>query len=517
MKIVTSAQMRQAEEQCGRSGLSMDMLMENAGRAVAEAIERILGNTGRNILVLVGPGNNGGDGLVAARCLRTSGWSVTLYLLAERSVADRNLALAREAAVPIMLAVEDASLVHFEECLASADAVLDAVFGTGKVRPLNGAPLETLKRVAQAKSVRPGLQVIALDLPSGLDADTGAVDPACLQADYTITLGLPKSGLFNLPGAGMAGRLEVADIGMPNECAPGVHRELASVDLVRSILPKRPLIANKGMFGKVMVVAGSPSFVGAAYLACSGAMRAGAGLVTLAIAGSLHPILASKLTEATHLPLPELSPGTNAPAGAALVRRALDGYDVMLVGCGLGHGRAETLFVKSLLLGPVGLSARIVVDADALNILSGTRDWWRRLPGDAILTPHPGEMARLTGLDLEKIQSDRLGVTEEAARNWGKTVVLKGAYTVIAAPDGRVNVSPFANPGLASAGTGDVLAGVIAGLVAQGMPLFEAATCGVYLHGKAGEMVRDMLGDAGMMASDVLPFVPRAIKAIGQG
>ncbi|MDD5039264.1 MAG: NAD(P)H-hydrate dehydratase [Dehalococcoidales bacterium] len=515
LKILTVEQMRQVEQDCGKVGLPTTMLMENAGKAVAEEVSRILGNINKqNILVLVGPGNNGGDGLVAARYLHDWGAKVSLYLFGQRTPDDPNLKLVRDRSLPSLEAMRDEKMEGLDNLLASADAVIDAIFGTGKSRPLDDIYVRVLNRVAEAKEKRPGLCIIALDLPSGLNADSGAVDPSCLYADNTITLGFPKPGLFNPPGMERTGKITVVDIGIPSYLAERATIELITEDWVRSVLPKRPLGANKGSFGKVLIVAGSINYIGAAYLACSGAMRVGAGLVTLATASSLQPILASKLTEVTYLPLPESSPGIIAPEAAKLIHRECGDYNVLVLGCGLGQSQSTTRFVKSTLFKLKSASLSLVLDADALNTLAKTQHWWQRLPDDAILTPHPGEMARLVGVTVDEIQSDRLGLAKKAAIEWLKTIVLKGAYTVIVSPQGQSRVSPLANPGLASAGTGDVLTGVIAGLVAQGLPLFDAAACGVYLHGKAGEIVRDKLGDAGMMATDLLPALPLVIKQL---
>ena len=236
--------------------------------------------------------------------------------------------------------------------------------------------------------------------------------------------------------------------------------------------------------------------------------------MTLATATSLQPILASKLTEATYLPLPESHPGIISPQAAELIHQQLAHYDVLLLGCGLGQSQSVIKFIKSTLFESKLAPSPLVLDADALNTLAETPNWWQQLPDDAILTPHPGEMARLTGLSADEIQSNRIDMAKKLALEWHKTVVLKGAYTVIATPDGQVRVSPIANPGLASAGTGDVLTGTIAGLGAQGLSLFDAAACGVYLHGKAGEMVKAKLGDAGMIATDLLPALPLVIKQL---
>lgn len=518
MKVVTVEQMRQAEQGCVGIGISIATLMENAGKAVAEEVRRILGTVDKQrILVLVGPGNNGGDGLVAARHLHDWGAGVKVYLFGQRPTEDSNLELVRQRGITCVEVSRDENLGRLGEWLPSTDAVVDALFGTGKSRPLGDVFSRALDMVSQAREKQPGLCIVALDLPSGLNADSGAVDPACLYADYTITLGFPKPGLFNPPGAERAGRITVVDIGIPSHLVEQVTTELITDDWARSVLPRRPLGANKGSFGRVLVVAGSINYIGAAYLACSGVMRVGAGLVTLATAASLQPILASKLTEVTYLPLPESSLGVISSQAAKLIHQELGNYDTVLLGCGLGQSRSVMSFIKSTLFRLKQGSPSLVLDADALNTLAKTPYWWQRLAGDAILTPHPGEMARLAGVSVEEVQSDRAGIAKKAAQEWHKTIVLKGAYTVIAAPDGRCRISPIANPGLASAGTGDVLSGVIAGLVAQGLNLFDAAACGVYLHGGAGEMVRGILGDAGMIASDLLSALPLVIKRLKEG
>ncbi|GAG24063.1 unnamed protein product, partial [marine sediment metagenome] len=260
--------------------------------------------------------------------------------------------------------------------------------------------------------------------------------------------------------------------------------------------------------------AGSINYIGAAYLACSGAMRVGAGLVTLATANSLQPILASKLTEVTYLPLPESYPGIISSEAAKLIHQQLSQYNVLLLGCGLGQSQSAIKLIKSILFsGKVALPV-LVLDADALNTMAKIPKWWQQLTKDAILTPHPGEMARLAGVSVDDVQSDRESMARKAALDWRKTVVLKGAYTVIATPEGQSRISPVANPGLASAGTGDVLTGAIAGLLAQGLSLFDAAALGVYLHGEAGEMVKARLGDTGMIATDLLPALPLVIKRL---
>jgi hydroxyethylthiazole kinase-like uncharacterized protein yjeF len=510
VKVLTADEMRWAEQECARIGITTDMLMENAGKAVAEEFRRILGDTSqKHIILLIGPGNNGGDGLVAARHLHDWGAKVSLFLLGKRREDDPNLKLVKQRGIACYGNPEGLS-----QLLPSAEAVIDALFGTGRSRPLGGVFKQALEQVAEAKMNHPELKIVALDLPSGLDADSGACDPACLYADHTVTLGFPKPGLYNSPGAGRAGIITIVDIGIPENLVKEVAIELITGEWARSVLPRRPIEANKGSFGRVLVVAGSVNYIGAAYLACSGAMRVGAGLVA---ASSLQPILAAKLTETIYLPLPESGPGLISDEAAELVLSKLRNYQALLLGCGLGQSESAMSFIRSVLLQKELILPPLILDADAINTLAKTPDWWQKLTGDAILTPHPGEMARLAGVSVNEIQADRASTAKKMASEWDKTIVLKGAYTVVAAPDGRCRISPIANAGLASAGTGDVLAGAVAGLVAQGLNLFDAATLGVWLHAQAGEMVKAELGDAGMLASDLLPVLPKVIKRLREG
>ena len=513
MKIVTSEQMRQIEARSEQAGVSTDALMEKAGLAVARRVRHHAGPLiGVPITVLVGPGNNGGDGLVTARHLVRWGARVWVYLCAQRRQPDPKLAALDERGVVVRQASEDDGLRELTNALARSHVVVDSVLGTGRARPLEGTLREVFLRLAETAAAA-GPQVIALDLPSGLDADSGSVDPACAGAHVTVTLGYPKLGLFAFPGADKIGALEVADIGIPAGLDEDVGLELMTDAWAAANLPVRPSDAHKGTFGRTMVVAGSANFVGAAQLAVSAATRVGAGLVTLAIPSSLQAAVAAKVTEPTYLPLPESSPGEAAPEAARQIADRLEGYDSVLVGCGLGQAPGTIAMAEELLLSG-SLRTPTVVDADGLNILAQSNgvDWWERLSGRAVVTPHPGEMARLTGETTGAIQKDRLGAATASARRWNKVTVLKGAYTIVASPDGSAKVSPFANPGLASAGTGDVLAGVIAGLLSQRMTLEDAAALGVFLHGAAGEVVRQELGAAGMIAGDLLPALPRAMR-----
>lgn len=516
MKLVTINQMRQLEQRAEKIGLPSHILMENAGMAVAQEVWKLQGNiAGTPILVLIGPGNNGGDGLVTARYLDDWGAQVTVYTYKRRIDGDKNYELIKKMDIPCIHAEDDAGLSYLKELLCNTEIVIDAIFGIGKLHPLQGTIKDMLNSVTNMKRQRKNMKVIALDLPSGLDADTGLIDPACLTADATVTLGYPKIGLFYFPGSQKIGKLITADIGITPELAEDIPTEIVTSNWIKSVLPERPLDANKGTFGKVLVASGSTNYIGAAYLACTAAYRVGAGLVTLATANSLQTTLAAKCTEVTYIPLPETIPGVIDNNAASILLDAAGSYDVLLIGCGLGQHESIKQFVKNSLFSLPPNSLRgLVIDADALNILSQTPLWAKELKHEAVLTPHPGEMARLTALSIEEIQSKRMQIVQKFAAEWNKVVVLKGAFTIIAAPDGRARLNPTANPGLASAGTGDILSGAIAGFLSQGLNLFDAACCGVYLHSMAGELVKEKLGDAGMIASDLLQTLPLAIKTI---
>ncbi len=532
MKLVTTAQMRQIEEKADAGGHSYDQMMDRAGRAVADAIEARFRVQDLPILILVGPGNNGGDGLVAARHLQRAGGYVSLYLWNRKTARDPNFKAIQDRNIPYVLHSKDGNLKELRRLLKDSRLVVDALLGTGASRPI-GAPLsEILAALAAQREADDPPYLVALDVPSGLNCDDGSLDPATVAADLTITLALPKWGLYLFPGAAATGEIVVRDIGIPARLASGIEDEVATDEMVRRMLPDRPLDAHKGTFGKALIVAGSAHYTGAAYLASTAAARVGTGLVTLALAQNLHPVLAAKLTEVTFLLLPH-DLGALVPEATRVLAERLTEYRAILVGPGLGQESATVKFVHRLLgleetVGGKGLGflteseaeeeqaslPATVLDADALNALTEATEWWGSLPEDVVLTPHPGEMGRLLDRPAEEIQDDRPGAVREAVQTWRRAVILKGAHTLVASPQGKLVVIPFANPALASAGTGDVLAGAVAGLMAQGLQPFEAAVAGAYLQGLAGAMVREALGDSGAVAGDLLPNLPRAIRAV---
>ena len=513
MKIVSVEQMRHLEAASAAAGVSTDTLIETAGLAAARVCIPILGIVaGSKILVLVGPGNNGGDALVVARHLQRWGARVTGYLVSSRPEEDPKLKSALELGVPMISASEDPDLTLLNGELARAGLVVDGILGTGKTRPLEGVLQKVMLALGSVRSNNRSMITVALDTPTGMDAETGAVDPACSGVDHTITFGYPKLGHYRFPGSEVIGKLHIVDIGIPDGLDHDVHVELLTSEGTAARLPSRTLNSHKGTFGHTLVVAGSRNYVGAAYLASQGAARVGSGLVTLASPESIHPILASKLTEVIHSPVLDDWEGRFNLGAALSLKASMETYSALLIGCGFGRSPGLIEFIRKLLLDSPQPSIPVVIDADGLNNLAQINGWWNAVSSPLVLTPHPGEMSTLTGIPTTEIQEQRVNTTIEWSRRWRQTVVLKGAHTVIADPNGRCYISPFANPALASGGTGDVLTGIIAGLMAQGLSPADAACCGVYLHGAAGEVLRSKMGDTGTLASDLLPELPLVMR-----
>jgi ADP-dependent NAD(P)H-hydrate dehydratase / NAD(P)H-hydrate epimerase len=509
MKVVTADQMRTIEAAAFERGVTQAALMETAGAAVARAVGEQLGAVrAERILVLVGPGNNGGDGLVAARYLHDGGAEVHVYLLTPRPEVDPNLEAVRERDIETAVLKEDDVEGVLAPDLARADAVIDAVLGIGTQRPLSGVVAASFEALKTRRAL-----LFAIDTPTGVDADSGEVDPHAAPADVTLALGFSKLGLHLLPGSAYAGELLVLDIGLDPSSEASVDIEAMTRSWVHSALPDRPLISNKGTFGRVLVVAGSQSYTGAATLACLGALRAGAGLVSLAAPAVVRAAAAAQLPEVTYVTLPEHEGDLAATAGD-VAAQALPAYDVLVIGPGLGQSPGAQALVRGLLSAPAVSQVPAVIDADALNALAKGYDWHESLACRAVLTPHPGELGRLTRRSVADVQANRVDVARQCALEWKQTVVLKGAQTVIASPEGRVLISPFANAALAAAGTGDVLAGAIAGLQAQGVEPFAAAGLGVYLHGAAADLFEEEYGPSGILASELAQSLAKVAATI---
>lgn len=541
MKIFRVADMIAAEQAADAMGHSYAQMMEMAGRGVAAAIQRTMAVTGLRILVLVGPGNNGGDGLVAGRYLAEAGANVLFYLVKPRDpAADSNLARIQAMGLESILAEYDQRYRVLRLRLNGCDMVLDALLGTGVSRPITGELATLLRHVhaglteraeimaaeqaeqagatltpispAQPATTAPRPHVVAVDCPSGLNCDTGELDPLTLPADLTVTFAGPKWGHFLFPGAAACGQLTVADIGVGDDL-PVVHAltaEVATANALRPWLPTRPLDGHKGTFGRVLIAAGCTAYRGAPVLCATGAFRAGAGLVALATPEVVRASAVAHLPEAIYPPL--TTPDYLDDTAATELLETLGQYKALLIGPGLGEAEA---FVMKLLAGLPAVSPPMVLDADALNVLALRADWPHLLEPNMILTPHAGEMARLCGMDTAALrQEDRLALAQAKAQAWGCVLLLKGAYTVVANATGHCTVIPFANPALATAGSGDVLAGVIVALLGQGVPPYEAAVLGAYLHGLAGQLATHGHGRAGLLARDIANHIPAALQQL---
>lgn len=614
MKIVNVAQMRQIEQATDAGGHSYAAMMELAGQNVANVCHALIApDPELAVLILVGPGNNGGDGLVAARYLMDLGHLVTIYVWKRDTKGDENFRQLKRKrrGITILYADNDPGFNKLRDELIQNDVIIDALLGTGVERPIEGKLAEILKVAREELDARrnppieegdglglglprfpvmealslgtkvqrdlesgmpppddeyldeldeeddeeldeetdeetaeedgeewdeeeedweedeeltptpwPRPTILAVDCPSGLNCDTGALDPAALSADFTVTFGFPKWGHFQHPGAVACGLLSVTNIGIPVELGQELLAEFIEWRQVSAWLPKRPANAHKGTFGRTLIVAGSLNYTGAAYLCSLAAMRAGTGLVTLAVPAPVQAMLAGALPEITWQPVPGAE-GTHTAAGLPRLLAAASSYDALLVGPGLTAGDDASAFIAGL-FGNGGLDreiwrGRVVVDADALNILATQPDWPARLPPLSILTPHPGEMARLIGSTADAVNAARIETAQKYAKTWGHIVVLKGAHTVIAEPNGRAAVLPFAMPIFATAGSGDVLAGAIVAMLAQGTPTYEAAICGAYLHGQAGLITHRTLGGAGAVARDFIERFPEALRNLYTG
>jgi hydroxyethylthiazole kinase-like uncharacterized protein yjeF len=536
-RIVTVEQMRTIESEADRRGVSYDRMMDRAGEAVfAGVIGRYGPASGRRVAILCGEGNNGGDGLVAALHFTRAGAAVTVILAARRKDGDARLRSAIEAGCAVEDAVEETGRASVLGTVRAADILIDAVLGTGTTLPLRPPVADILADVSRliTRSERRPF-VAAVDCPSGVECNSGQAAPESIPADLTVTLGAAKPGLLLFPAAEFTGSLIVADIGLPQDLpsldVPGP--QLADPDLVRDWLPRRPRDSHKGTFGRVIVIGGSVNYPGAPTLAGLGAYRAGAGLVTLAVPRPVYPAAVSLLPEATWIVLPD-DLGVIAAGAMEALEPELANAQALVIGPGFGREKPTASFLKSYFLQETGKKTSIgfgamekregarktvrpptVIDADALRLLADDPGWTGMIPPGSVLTPHPGEMSALTGWTKERIQNNRPGAAQRFAREWNAVVVLKGAFTVVAAPDGRCAISPFATPALARAGTGDVLAGTIGGLIAQGVDGWRASVLGTCLHGRAGELaaVHEGVPDS-VLARDVARFLAAAIAEL---
>lgn len=516
MRILSAESMREVDRTAIEDlGIPSLVLMENAAIGVADAIGEIYGEA-ESAVIFCGPGNNGGDGLAVARHLAVRGYEVRIFLMTDRSLrgdAEVQLGICRRQGLHIQDIESEEDLVEALEHAQESDLIVDALFGTGLARPLEGLYAELVEELNDLD-----VPIVAVDLPSGLNGSRSTPLGIHVQADLTVTFAAPKMAHVFPPASEAVGELVVADLGIPPELVDEVEEAGGALYLLREeeladLLPPRDPGTHKGDYGHALIVAGSPGKSGAAILSARAAVRAGAGLVTAAVPEPILTVVDLGSVESMTLALPCRDSGQIAAAAADRVLAAAEGKSVLALGPGLGQETETAEAIRRIAL-ETGLP--LVLDADGVNAFAGRAGELQSREAETVLTPHPGELGRLLGIPTADVQADRLGAVRRAAAETGAVVVLKGYRTLVATPEGEINVNPTGNPGMASGGTGDVLTGLIAGLVAQGLEALDAALLGVYLHGLAGDLAAVDAGEAGLTAGDLVGFLPAAFQELAE-
>ena len=517
MKVATASQMRELDRRATEEfGIPSLLLMENAGLQAVLEMDRSFPrlNTSR-VAIACGKGNNGGDGLVVARHLFDRGTAVEVFLLAKKSEvkgdARTNLEIVKRLKIPIHEVTTSHDLQAIREAVGSADLIVDALLGTGTTGAAKGLLAEAIDLLNQA-----GRPIVALDIPSGLSSDEGGIPGPSINATLTITFGLPKRGLVLFPAASRAGRVAIVDIGLPRQLLSDASLEVSLLEPKEAAgaLPPREPDAHKGTYGHVLVLAGSPGKTGAAAMCALSALRIGAGLVTLGLPESLNDMMEAKLTEVMTEALPETRERTVALAAWDKILTLMEGKRALAIGPGLSTHPETSELVRELVS---TVRVPMVVDADGINALAPKLETLAKAAAPLILTPHPGELARLLGISREEVTQNRIPIAQKVATSFRVHLVLKGGRTLVVDPDGQVAINMTGNPGMATGGTGDVLTGLIAGLLAQGVNPGLAARAGVYLHGLAGDLAAEAVGQEAMLASDLMAQVPDAIRRLKAG
>lgn len=516
MKLVRPEQMKRMDSSAIKDyGIPGLLLMENAASAVAVQAESMLGGcNGVPIIAVAGTGNNGGDAFAAARLLHCKGADVGVYLLGSRDAVKGDALANLEMLERIGIGVNELreasaeGLADLRSSIENAQLVIDGIFGTGLSRNITGLAENVIQLINNS-----GKRVLSIDIPSGIDGTDGSIKGICIKADTTVTFCMAKTGLALNPGYEYAGRLIVADIGIPPCIKDSITADAEVIEnkTAAAFIPERVNNSNKGDYGRVLIITGSTGMTGSGCLAAKAALRSGAGLTYIGVPESLSAIYGAALTEPIILPLTDNGSGTLKRECTDDIIKHIGKMNAVAIGPGL----TCTAEIKSIVERVLCESRTpLVIDADALNCISGNTEILKSLKTKAVITPHPGEMSRLTGISIKDIQADRPGVARRFAIEFGVIVVLKGNRTVVALPDGRVLINPTGNPGMASAGAGDVLTGIIAGLAAQGAPLEEAAAAGVFLHGLAGDLAAGELGMHSMIAGDIIRYLPNAFRSL---
>lgn len=513
MKAVTAQQMQRIETEWFDSGRqTVAGLMDRVGRSIAEWTEGALDRPVAlsTVALLAGKGNNGGDAIIASKYIAMAGANVYLILCLPRSGDDSLLQPARAAGVRVIDATQGDCQYQAVDICGHADIVIDGVFGFSFSRQIDHRMGSFLGAIRNASS-----RIAAIDLPSGTNPDTGAFDHNGLHADYTLSVGLPKIGTalrFGNPEFGHDHH--VLDVGIPHDLTDDIQTEILTTQLCIDLLPRRSDLAHKGDHGRALLIVGSAAYPGAAILAAMACAKSSVGLLTVAVNPAIKPAVAVAVPESTYIDLPTLPNGdTDADGAADLLVPAMQRVDAVLIGSGMGiSGGNHRLLGRLFGVREEWQETTLVIDADALTMLS-MAGAWSELGGEVVVTPHPGEMARMLGTEIETVEADRFSAAQKAAKLVGGIAVLKGASTLIADPDARLRVNVRPNSGLARGGTGDALAGLITGLATQ-LPPFDAASLGVYLHSVAGGLASEDIGEYGLTASDVITYIPDAFRQL---
>ncbi len=516
--IATSEEMKKCDNYAIETlGIPGILLMENAANGVVSSmLLKYGGVVGKNVFVFCGSGNNGGDGLAVARKLFSMGGNIYIFLLSEPEKLRGDAKFNYEVALKIQKTKGESDVFEIIQLkdvnelknYPRPNLIIDAIFGTGFKGRVQGLFYDVINWINQQK-----IFTISIDIPSGLDADTGDIVDIAVRADVTATMGLIKTGLVLNFGKILPGKVYVVDLSVPSFVYKkfGIKTFYVEQSDVKKRMPYRPFNAHKYSCGKIFALVGSPGLTGAATMSTLSAMKVGAGAVIAGVPESLAPILESKLTEVMKLPLPETNEHTIGWNALDLIEEHIDWADVLIIGPGLSKNYETKQVILNVLK---KLNKKAVIDADGLNVLVGNLNILKTLNTEIVLTPHHGEFSRLTDLPLDKIRKHKIDVARDFATEYKVVLVLKGDTTVIATPEGEVYVNPTGNPGMATAGSGDVLTGMIAGFIAQGLSAVDASICAVYLHGLAGDLARDKIGELPMMAMDILNMIPEAISKV---
>jgi hydroxyethylthiazole kinase-like uncharacterized protein yjeF len=521
MRLVVSEQMRKIDkitiEKIGIPGLE---LMEKAGLGSALVGKKILDEKvkGKKVIIFCGKGNNGGDGFVVGRYLSKWGAKVEFYLLGKKEEVKGDALANLKKVISLKLTIKQVFREKELPAELKADLIVDAIFGTGFKGKATGLEEKVIQVINSSR-----IKVLSIDIPSGLEADTGSVEGICVKADYTPTMGLPKIGQFFFPGKSFCGKVEVIDIGVPQKVIEDqkFNLNLITEEEVKNIIPRRPGDAHKGTCGKVLLIAGSTGMTGAATLASLSCLKAGAGMSILGIPKSLNEIMEIKLTEVMTKPLPDVKKrGALALRGLGEIMQVLKWADCVALGPGLGQ-HFETIELVRKLVTKVELP--MVIDADGLNAIARDSSILNQTKAPLILTPHIGELSRLINVPIDEIEKNRMKYARESVNKFNCVLVFKGAPTIIGEPEGQVYVNPTGNAGMATAGSGDVLTGIIVGLLAQMIflkdqdikkSMLECALAGVYIHGLCGDLAKEEKGEMGMIAGDMMEKLPEALKQL---